>query len=131
MQTIEIESSHLSPACLVQRSWEKKVPPAYYPFEDCYAYYGGESLGIDCIIHLHSDDFLSVFLLSIFKQVTAQLLLASPKVILVTCKSPFVMRFLKTGQVCHKKIDQKTSVNMLASSRTLYDSLNTMSRCPR
>lgn len=108
----KIESSHLFPTCWVQKTLGEKVPPAHWPFEDYYTYWGGESLGIACITHLHSDDFLSVFLLSIFKQVTAQLLLAPPQVILVTCKSPFVVRFLKTGQVCHKKIDQKTSVNM-------------------
>ena len=95
-----------------KRRWEKKYHLHTDHLKTIIPIEVGESLVIACITHLHSDDFLSVFLLSIFKQVTAQLLLAPPQVILITCKSPFVVRFLKTGQVCHKKIDQKTSVNM-------------------
>ena len=95
-----------------ERRWEKKHHLHTDHLKTIMPIEVGESLVIACITHLHSDDFLSVFLLSIFKQVTAQLLLAPPQVILVTCKSPFVVRFLKTGQVCHKKIYQKTSVNM-------------------
>lgn len=107
-----------------KRRWEKKYHLHTDHLKTIIPIEVGESLVIACITHLHSDDFLSVFLLSIFKQVTAQLLLAPPQVILVTCKSPFVVRFLKSGQVCHKKIYQKTSLNMNIKMNISQISLN-------
>ena len=107
-----------------KRSWEKKYHLHTDHLKTIIPIEVGESLVIACITHLHSDDFLSVFLLSIFKQVTAQLLLAPPQVILVTCKSPFVVRFLKSGQVCHKKIYQKASLNMNIKMNISQISLN-------